>query len=115
MIRMAWGRIIHFSSFAGVDGSPGIYAYAATKSAIQGMSRVLAKEYGRLGITSNVVQLGYFDSGLIETLSETRKAEILRNIPSRKFGETVNILNAFRFIIDSEYLNGASISLDGGL
>ena len=67
MIREKWGRIIHLSSIAGLRGEVGTLAYSTSKSGLIGMSRVLAKEYGRFNVTSNVLALGYFDNGLINT------------------------------------------------
>ena len=79
------------------------------------MSRVLAREYGRFGITSNVIMPGYLDAGLIDTLSEYEKKEILRTIPSGKFGDSKNIINAIEFIIKSDYVNGTCLKIDGGI
>ena len=79
------------------------------------MSRVLANEYARFGITSNVIILGYFNTGLIETLSEKMRNKIIGSIPSGHLGEPKNIVNAIDFIMKSEYANGSSISLDGGI
>jgi len=115
MISENWGRIIHISSVAGMRGIPGTIAYSAAKTGLIGMSRVLANEYARFGITSNVIILGYFNTGLIETLSEKMRNKIIGSIPSGHLGEPKNIVNAIDFIMKSEYANGSSISLDGGI
>src|SRR3989338_2537210 len=59
MIKEQWGRIIHISSLGGIQGSTGTIAYSTTKTGLMGMSRVLAKEYARFNITSNVLIIGY--------------------------------------------------------
>ena len=65
MIDQKWGRFIHFSSIVGNKGSIGAGIYSSSKSALNGYSKTLSKEYGRFGITSNIIELGYFDKGLI--------------------------------------------------
>ncbi len=115
MISEKWGRIIHCSSVAALNGMPGTLAYATAKTGLLGMSRVIAKEYARFGITSNVLALGYFNSGLIETLSEKIKNTLLEEIPSKKLGDPSNIASAIEFLIKSDYTNGGVINIDGGM
>jgi 3-oxoacyl-[acyl-carrier protein] reductase len=115
MVQNRWGRIIHVSSFAGVEGVPGIIGYAASKAGVLGLSRVLAKEYARFDVTSNVLKLGYFEAGLFHRLSEKIRSDILNKIPHGKLGGVENIAHAIRFLIQSDYVNGAVISIDGGM
>lgn len=114
MIRQRWGRIIHFSSLGGMQGRPGTIAYSTTKTGLIGMSRVLAKEYARFNITSNVLVIGYFEVGLFNALGDDEKKRIMDKIPSRKLGGVSNIANAIDFLIKSEYVNGAVINIDAG-
>lgn len=115
MIEEKWGRIIHVSSVAGMRGVPGTLAYSTAKTGLLGMSRVLANEYARFGITSNVLVLGYFNTGLIDTLSEKIRNKICESIPSRRLGDPANIVNAVEFLMKSEYVNGSTIHVDGGI
>lgn len=115
MMEANWGRIIHISSVAAIRGVPGTIAYSAAKTGLLGMSRVLANEYARFGITSNVLVPGYFNTGLIETISEKLRKKILDSIPSGKLGDPSNIFNAIEFLIKSEYVNGSVVHLDGGM
>lgn len=115
MIKQSWGRIIHISSVVGMNGAPGTIAYAASKTGLIGLSRVLAKEYARFGITSNVLCLGYFDAGLIETLTDQAREKIRAQIPSRRFGNVAEVAKAIRWLIDSDYVNGAVVNIDGGI
>ena len=115
MIKQNWGRVIHISSVAGIRGIPGTLAYSTTKSGVLGMSRVIANEYARFGITSNVLLAGYFNTGLIETLSEKVRKKILESIPSGQLGDPINIFNAVKFLIESDYVNGSAINIDGGI
>ncbi len=115
MMRDSWGRIVHIASVVGGAGKAGTIAYSTSKAALLGMSRTLAKEYGRFNITSNVLTLGYFDVGLIYRLSEKDQSAIVDRIPSRRFGKVSNIVNAVSFLMASEYVNGAVLNIDGGL
>lgn len=115
MIHEKWGRIIHVSSIVGLQGQRGTAAYSATKSGLIGFSRVLAKEYARFNITSNVLALGYFDVGLIETLTSEAQKAILDQIPSRSLGRVSNIAHAIDFLTRADYVNGAVINIDGGI
>ena len=114
MISEKWGIIIHISSIVGNNGTTRTIAYSTSKTGLVGMSRVLSKEYGRFGITSNILIPGYLNTGLISSLSKEAKSKILKKIPSNKFGDPVNIVNAVEFLIKSDYVNGASINIDGG-
>ena len=114
MMNDKWGRIIHISSVAGNDGTHGTLAYSASKTGLNGLSRVLAKEYGRFGITSNILVPGFLNTGLINSLTEEAKNEILKRIPSRQFGDPINLVHAIDFLIKAKYVNGASIKIDGG-
>ena len=115
MISDDWGRIIHISSIAGMKGVQGTIAYSTAKTGLLGMSKVLANEYARFGVTSNVLILGYFNTGLIDTLSEKSRQKILESIPSKRLGSPSNIVNAVDFLIKSEYVNGSTINIDGGI
>jgi 3-oxoacyl-[acyl-carrier protein] reductase len=115
MIEDDWGRIVHMSSIAAIKGVSGTIAYSTTKTGLLGMSKVLASEYARFGITSNVLIPGYLDTGLIDTLDEKSRLKILESIPSKKLGNPSNIVNAIDFLIKSEYVNGSSINVDGGI
>jgi len=115
MIGDQWGRVIHFSSKGSEVGDIGTAAYSSSKMALLGISRVLSKEYATFGITSNVISLGAFNTGLYTDLSDKVKKEILGKIPSKKVGNIINISNAVKFIIDSDYVNGSVITIDGGV
>jgi 3-oxoacyl-[acyl-carrier protein] reductase len=115
MIEDSWGRVIHISSHGGIDGDVGTMAYSASKSGLVGMSRALGKEYARFKITSNVLVLGAFKTGLFLKLSDEQKDKIQKKIPSKKLGDASNIINAVDFLIKSEYVNGSTINIDGGI
>lgn len=115
MISEKWGRIIHLSSVSGLRGMPGTLAYSTSKTGLIGMSRVIAREHARFGITSNVLALGYFNTGLIETLSQKVRKKIIEELPSKKLGNPSDIISAIEFLMKSEYTNGSILSIDGAI
>ena len=115
MISENFGRIIHISSVVGQSGNVGAGIYAASKSALIGYNKTLCKEYARFGITSNILSLGYFDGGLINTLPEQEVDKIIKNIPSRRLGASSEVIEAINFLRSCSYINGETINLHGGL
>jgi 3-oxoacyl-[acyl-carrier protein] reductase len=113
MIERKYGRIIYTSSKGAVNGDVGTVSYSAAKSAIIGVSNVFAKEYARFNITSNVLMLGAFETGMYLDLNEEKKKKILELIPSKKLGSVDNIVNAIEFLMKSDYVNGSIINIDG--
>lgn len=115
MMKNGWGRIINVSSVVAQSSVVGAAAYSASKAAVIAMTRSLAHEYGRFGITANSLVLGYFDTGLIHSLDEKRQKDVLERIPAQKFGSCDDIYYAIEHIMKSSYLNGSEITIDGGL
>lgn len=115
MIQDKWGRIILCSSKGGLLGDPGAIAYSTSKAGLLGFNRVLAKECARFNITSNVLTLGTFATGMYEALPEEKKKAILKSIPSKKCGEVSNIFQGVKFLRDAAYVNGTQIPIDGGM
>jgi 3-oxoacyl-[acyl-carrier protein] reductase len=114
LIKNKWGRIINFSSTGGINGELGSLLYTSSKYASLGMMKVLSKEYAKFNITFNTIKLGNFDVGMFKKLGNRTKENILKRIPSGKTGDIKNIYNAIKFIIYSNYVNGAEIAIDGG-
>jgi len=121
MKRKRYGRIISIGSIAGKIGG-GEYAtstsiYSATKAALGGFTRSLARELGPYGITVNVVSPGLVDLGQ-RSRSRTPEmiAEIKRRIPLGRFGKPADIANAIVFLASKEacYITGQDIDVNGG-
>ena len=115
MLKNNWGRLVHFTSTKAIQGDIGITVYSATKSSLIGFSNSLSKEYGSFNITSNVLSLGYFESPMWGRLKKAKQQELLKEVPSKKIGKPKNILNAIKFIINSDYVNSSVIKIDGGI
>jgi 3-oxoacyl-[acyl-carrier protein] reductase len=117
MLRAHSGRMIFVSSVVGLSGSAGQANYAATKSGLVGFARSLAREFGSRGITANVVAPGFIETDLTAVLADGRRAELLDQIPLRRYGTTEEIAGVIRFLASDEaaYITGAVIPVDGGL
>lgn len=110
-----YGRIINLSSVVGQTGVSGTSCYAASKSGLTGMIKPIAKENATKGVTINNLNLGYFDIGMIEQVPAEIKTKVIETIPCKSLGNPDNIYNAVKFLIDSEYVNGTSIDINGGI
>lgn len=116
MREQGYGRIINFSSVVTELPTIGISAYMASKSAINGLTKVLAKENASKGVTVNSINLGYSNIGMgIDEVPGEMKKLLLQNIPIGRFCEPLEIMNTVKFIIDTEYVNGSIIDINGGL
>lgn len=115
MREVNFGRIINFSSVVAQKGIHGTSSYAASKSALWGMSKSIAVENANKGITINNLNLGYFEIGMIKDVPEEMLSNIEKSIPMKKLGNPKNIINAVTFLIDSDYITGSSIEINGGL
>jgi len=116
MRKQGFGRIINFSSVVAQKGTPGVSAYAASKSGLWGLTRSLAQENGSMGITVNNINLGYVNMGMgVEQVPEVYQQIIKAQIPSKNFCEPIDILNTIKYLMNTSYINGTSIDLNGGL
>jgi NAD(P)-dependent dehydrogenase (short-subunit alcohol dehydrogenase family) len=116
MREQNYGRIINFSSVIAQKGTPGVSAYAASKAGLWGMTRSLAQENGSMGITVNNINLGYVSLGMgVEQVPLSFQDSIKNQIPSRQFCEPNDIYNTVNYLINTPYVNGTSIDLNGGL
>jgi 3-oxoacyl-[acyl-carrier protein] reductase len=117
MLRMRRGRIIFVSSVVGLLGSAGQANYAASKAALVGLARSLARELGSRSITSNVVAPGFVDTEMTSVLADERRAAIVAQVPLGRYASTDEVAGVVRFLASPEaaYINGAVIPVDGGL
>lgn len=111
------GRFIHVSSIA-ANGMAGLSAYAASKAGLNGLSMTLAKEYGRKGITSNVLTLGFFDTDMTREQMPQRAKDFWHTYcPAGRMGEMHEISGTVLYLASDAgaFVNGEAISLTGGL
>jgi len=103
MRSKGYGKIINMSSVVAQMGVMGTSAYAASKAGLWGMTKAIAAENKDKGITINNLNLGYMDAGMALKL------------PVDKRGSIDNIINAIDFLVDSDFVTGTSIDINGGL
>ena len=93
----------------------GTSAYAASKAGLNGMIKSVALENAQKNITINNINLGYFNVGMIHTVSAELQDVIKQKIGTKDFGDPVNIFNTIEYIRNTPYLTGSCIDLNGGL
>jgi 3-oxoacyl-[acyl-carrier protein] reductase len=110
------GRIVSLASVAGLVGFHGQTNYAAAKAGVMGMTRVLAKELARRGITVNAVAPGVIQTPMLGEVKEEVKAEYLKQIPAGRLGKPEDVANAILFLAseESSYITGQVLPVTGG-
>lgn len=119
MVKRKSGSIINISSMAAQYGLPGVVAYAASKTGIEGMTRVLASELSPLGIRVNCIAPGFIITSMSTTAlngDPERKQKVLSRTPMGKLGNPEDVANAAYFLAsdDSSFVTGTVIPVDGG-
>jgi 3-oxoacyl-[acyl-carrier protein] reductase len=117
MIRRGYGRILNASSVVGLYGNFGQSNYVATKSGVIGLTRVWARELGPKGITVNAVAPGFIATEMVKAMPEQVLKGMVEHTPVRRMGEPRDVANAYLFLASDEasFINGAVLSVDGGL
>ena len=117
MMKAKKGRIINLSSISGISGIRGQCNYSATKAALIGFTKALAKEASPLGITVNAVAPGGVATAMTDALSPQAYEEMVRDIPMKRLCQAEEVANVVTYLaLDSPlYLTGSTIVLDGGL
>ena len=117
MLARRSGSIVNISSIVGLSGYRGLAVYSATKAALDGMTRALARELGSRGITVNSVAPGYLRTEMSHGLDESQLQQIVRRTPAGRLGEPADIARVVQFLTDpaASYLTGQVIVVDGGL
>ncbi|MFB3739573.1 MAG: 3-oxoacyl-ACP reductase family protein [Candidatus Velamenicoccus archaeovorus] len=117
MLRARWGRIVNMSSVIAMRGNAGQTAYAASKTALVGMTRSLAREVGSKGITVNAVCPGLVDTEMTSHLSGDARAAYLDQTPVGRTAHLEEVAAVVRFLMSDQasFVNGAAIPVDGGL
>ena len=117
MMKNRWGRIINIGSVVGSIGNAGQSNYSASKSAIEGFTRSLAREIGMRGITVNTVAPGFIETDMTLQLDEDVRAKMLEKIPLARLGQPKDVASVVKFLASSsgEYITGETIHVNGGL
>lgn len=117
MMKQRHGRIVNVSSVAGLYGNPGQVNYSASKAAIIGMTKTVAKEFGSRNITCNAVAPGLIRTPMTDVLSDELKAKMIEAVALRRYGEPEEIASVVSFLLseDASYVTGQVIEISGGL
>jgi len=117
MIKQGSGVIVNASSVVGLYGNFGQTNYVATKSGVIGMTKVWARELGKLGIRVNAVAPGFILTEMVQKMPENVLADMKSHTPVGRLGEPRDIANAYLWLASDEasFVHGATISVDGGI
>lgn len=109
-------RIINLASIAAIVGFFGQANYAAAKSGVIGLTKVMSRELGRKGMTVNAIAPGVILTDMGKSIPEEVRTEMLKQIPLGKFGKTQDIANAVLFLSSplSSYITGQTLQVNGG-
>lgn len=117
MVENGWGRIVNASSVVALYGNFGQANYVATKAGVIGLTKTLSKELGRKGVTVNAVAPGFIATEMVKLMP----AEVLKSmedkVPVKRLGQPEEIAAVYAFLSSDEaaYINGTTISVDGGI
>lgn len=117
MMKQRSGKIINVASVAGLYGNPGQINYSASKAAIVGMTKTIAKELGSRGINVNAVAPGFIKTPMTDKLTEEQRNAMLNLIAMKRYGLPEEIAGVVSFLAskDSSYVTGQVIEISGGL
>ena len=116
MMRKKSGCIINMASIVGISGNAGQANYAASKAAVIGLTKSMAKELGSRNIRVNAIAPGFIETKMTDVLKEEVKQTMLKQIPLARFGKTEDVANCAYFLSEyGKYITGQVIQVDGGM
>lgn len=117
MMRRRYGRVVNIASISGMIGNPGQANYSASKAGLIGMTKSLAREVAKRGITANCIAPGFIETPMTATLNEKQMAAIASAIPASNFGKPEDVASAALYLASDEasYVTGHTIHVNGGM
>lgn len=117
MMRQRSGRIVNIASVVGMMGNAGQSNYAASKAAVIGMTKSLAREMGPRGVTVNAIAPGFIKTPMTEKLNDDQREALVKNLAIQRLGEPEDIAEAVAFLAGpgASYITGIVINVSGGL
>jgi 3-oxoacyl-[acyl-carrier protein] reductase len=116
-VKQRSGRIINIASIIGLIGNAGQANYAASKAALIGFTKSIARELASRNITANALAPGFVETDMTASLSPEVRAELLKKVPLNSFGQPEDIAHAAVFLAgpSARYITGQVLTVDGGL
>ena len=117
MMRARWGRVVFMSSVVGEMGNVGQTAYAASKAALIGAAKSIAREYASRNLTVNVVAPGFIDTDMTSTMTPEMKEQLGKIIPLGRTGGARDVAAACAYLASEEagYVTGQVLRVNGGM
>ncbi len=117
MINNKAGKIINISSVSGLYGTVSQTNYSATKAAIIGLTKSLAREVARYNIQVNAVAPGFIETDMVSSIPAHIKDEYIKRIPTKRWGKAEEVAEVVAFLASSagDYITGQTIVIDGGM
>ena len=116
MIKRGYGRLLHITSIAGKEGTPGMIAYSASKAAVIGMTKVQGKEVAGTGVTVNALAPAVIQTPMVDTLPEQLVKSMIDKIPMGRRGSLDEFVAMVEFIVSPQcsFTTGFTFDLSGG-
>ena len=116
-LKQRSGRVINVASVIGLIGNAGQANYAASKAALIGLTKSLAKEFASRGVTVNALAPGFIETDMTSGIDATLRDEILKRVPMACFGQPDDIAEAALYLASSagRYVTGQVLTVDGGM
>ena len=113
MIRARYGRVVNIASIVGQRANPGQANYAASKAGLIAMTKTVAAEVARRGVTVNAVAPGLIETDMTEGIAEN----LLEHVPARRPGTPEDVAECVRFLASdgAGYVTGVCLTVDGGM
>ena len=117
MSRQRNGRIVNIASIVGAIGNIGQANYSASKAAVIGLTKTVAREYASRNVTVNAVAPGFIDTAMTQNLSDDTKESLLNQIPLKRLGQPSDIADAVCFLSSEKagYITGHVLHVNGGM
>jgi acetoacetyl-CoA reductase len=117
MIERTYGRIVNISSVIGETGKIGQANYSAAKSGLFGLTKTLARETARRGITVNCVAPGFIATEMVSAMPDDALAKVVAQIPIGRLGAPEEVARVVAFLVDpaAAYITGSIVDVNGGL
>jgi 3-oxoacyl-[acyl-carrier protein] reductase len=117
MMRARWGRIVFMSSVVAEMGNVGQTAYAASKAALLGAAKSIAREYASRSLTVNVVAPGFVETDMTSTMSPEMREQLVKLVPLGRIGGAADVAAACVYLASEEagYVTGQVLRVNGGM